>query len=265
MGAANGGAEEPLPPVEALREVAVAAAHAAGRRTLESFGRRLASETKADGSPVTDSDRESEAELRRVIRASFPNHSVLGEEGGPTAGDARVRWVLDPIDGTKSYVSGVPLYAVLVAVELFGRPVVGVIHLPALGETVAAATGLGCRWNGRPARVSEIDRLSEAVVVTTSVRAVEERGVPFRRLSAATRTQRGWGDGYGFALVATGRVDAMVDVGLQRWDVAPMRPILEEAGGRLTDWSGRETLDGTDFVASNGPLHEPLVRLLAER
>jgi histidinol phosphatase-like enzyme (inositol monophosphatase family) len=230
---------------------------------LESFGGRRKAEVKADGSPVTAVDRASEEELRRKIRKSFSDHTIVGEEGGESAGDARVRWFLDPIDGTKSFIHGVPLYSVLVAVEVEGRPVVGVIHLPALGETVAAGSGLGCRWNGKVAHVSRTERLSEATILTTSVRALEAEGVPFQRIASATKTQRGWGDGYGFALVATGRADVMIDTALHVWDIAPMIPILEEAGGRVTDWRGNRTILSSNYVGSNGILHEPLRRLLA--
>jgi histidinol-phosphatase len=254
-----------LPTLTALLRVAREAAHAAGRLTLESFGRRIHPEIKADGSPVTPTDRAAERELRRVIRKSFPDHTVLGEEGGTSTGDPRVRWILDPIDGTKSFIHGVPLYGVLVAVEVERRPSVGVVHLPALDETVDAALGLGCRWNGRLAHVSDTARLSEATVVMSSVRALEDGGVPFRRLATATKTQRGWGDGYGFALVATGRADAMVDAGLSLWDIAPMLPLVEEAGGRLTDWTGARTIRSRNYLASNGKIHRPLLRLLGKR
>lgn len=232
---------------------------------MESFGGRLSAETKWDGSPVTAVDRASEEELRRTIRRSFPDHTIVGEEGGESTGDSRVRWILDPIDGTKSFIHGVPLYSVLVAVEVNGRPSVGVVHLPALDETVEAVLGGGCRWNGKTAHVSATERLSEATVLVTSVRALEAAGASFRRIASATKTQRGWGDGYGFALVATGRADAMVDSGLHRWDIAPMFPIFAEAGGKVTDWNGATNADASDYLGSNGILHEPLRRLLAKK
>lgn len=238
------------------------AAHAAGRSTLESFGRRVQPEIKPDGSPVTAVDKGAESELRRIIQESFPTHTIVGEEGGTSPGDPRVRWILDPIDGTKAFIHGVPLYSVLVAVEVEGRPSVGVIHLPALEETVEAATGMGCRWNGKVSQVSSTESLSESTIITTSVRALEARGVPFHRLASATRTQRGWGDAYGFALVATGRAEAAIEPKVGLWDVAPMLPIIEEAGGIATDWSGARTILSSDFVASNGAIHAQLLRLL---
>jgi len=200
-----------------------------------------------------------------VIRQAFPTHAILGEEGGLTPGTARVRWTIDPIDGTVSFIHGVPVYAVLVAAEVDGVPAAGVIHLPALGETVDAARGLGCRWNGRRARVSSTQKLSEATVLTTSVRALESEGIPFRRVASRTRRQRGWGDAYGHALVATGRADAMIDPGLKRWDVAPLFPILCEAGGEITDWRGLPEPTSENFVSSNGMVHAALLRLLRSR
>jgi histidinol-phosphatase len=265
MGSTPRDDERSIPTLDALLRVAREAAVSAGRLTLESFGGRVRAERKADGSPVTSVDRAAEAELRRIIRRTFLDHAIVGEESGSESGSSRVRWILDPIDGTTSFIHGSPLYTVLVAVEVEGRPSVGVIHAPALRETVEAATGLGCRWNGVPARVSESDRLDAATIVYSSVRALERRGLAFRRLSEATRSQRGWGDGYGFSLVATGRVDAMVDAGLKLWDIAPMVPILAEAGGRLTDWNGATTVASEDYVASNGRLHDALLDLVRPR
>ncbi len=262
---------EPLPPrplassvpgPRELLEIARKAARAGGRRTLEYFGGRLPAETKSDGSPVTRADRASEAAIRAVLRRERPHDGVTGEEGGVRPGRSPVHWIVDPIDGTKSFVHGVPLYSVLVAAEVDGEPTVGVIHMPALGETVAAARGLGCRWNGRAAHVSRTERLSEATVLTTSVRGLEARGVPFRRLAHRSRWQRGWGDGYGYALVATGRADAMIDSAVQIWDAAPLLPILAEAGGRFSDWTGRASIRGPDAVGTNGLLHEEMLRLL---
>jgi histidinol-phosphatase len=253
------------PPLSDLLVTAIRAAKAGGRRTLEYFGGRVPAETKRDGSPVTPADRASEREIRRVIQKAYPDHEILGEEGGRTPGDPHVRWIIDPLDGTKTFIHGVPLFGVLVAVSLEGRPSVGVIHLPALNETVSAATGLGCRWNGRKAKVSAIDRLSDATILTTSVRALERTGVSFRELTAHTKTQRGWGDAYGDALVATGRADAMVDAGVHLWDNAPMVPIFEEAGGRFSDWQGVPDAAAANVLVSNGRIHEALLQLLARR
>ncbi|MFZ1023836.1 MAG: inositol monophosphatase family protein, partial [Thermoplasmata archaeon] len=242
--------------------VARTAARAGGARTLEHFGRRLLAEVKTDGSPVTIADRQSEAAIREVISATYPDHTILGEEGGLHAGNPEVRWIVDPLDGTKSFIHGVPLYGVLVGVEISGVARIGVIYLPALNELVEAASGLGCMWNGEAARVSTVADLEEATVLTTSVRGLEDAGVPFRKLSSATRIQRGWGDCYGYALVATGRADVMIDSGVQIWDAAPLLPILEESGGRFTNWAGTRTILGQNGVGTNGRLHDAVLKIL---
>jgi histidinol-phosphatase len=256
---------EPLASAARLREylaVARTAARAGGARTLEHYGRRVIAEVKSDGSPVTVADRASEGAIREVISAAFPDHAVLGEEGGLHIGNPDLRWIVDPLDGTKSFMHGVPLYGVLIALEIGGVPRVGVIYLPALNELLDAASGLGCRWNGEPARVSTVTDLAAATVLTTSVRALEDAGVPFRNLAAASHIQRGWGDCYGYALVATGRADVMIDAGVHIWDAAPLLPILEEAGGQFTDWAGTRTILGTNAVGTNGRLHESVLRIL---
>ncbi|NJD18572.1 MAG: histidinol phosphate phosphatase, partial [Gemmatimonadetes bacterium] len=158
--------------VRTLVDFAVALAHAAGDRTLRWYGHRVEHADKADGSPVTIADREAEALLRERIAERFPDHGVLGEEFGETNPGARVRWSLDPIDGTRSFMRGVPLYGVLVGGEVDGVAAVGVAHFPPLRETVAAGLGLGCTWNGKPCRVSEVGRLSDALVLTTDPRAL---------------------------------------------------------------------------------------------
>ncbi len=242
---------------------AVEAAEAAGRRTLDWFGSGVRADTKADGTPVTVADRESERVLREAILRAFPDHAILGEEQGEIGGPSPYRWVLDPIDGTKSFVAGVPLYGVLVALEVRGDPQVGVIHMPALGETVAAARGLGCRWNGRPARVSTTARVEDALLCTTSERAGRRRSAGFTSLAESVLRTRGWGDCYAYALVATGRADIAIDPQMSVWDCAALVPVIEEAGGRFTDWRGARRADGGDAVATNGVLHESVLELLA--
>ncbi|HEX9109602.1 MAG TPA: inositol monophosphatase family protein, partial [Longimicrobiales bacterium] len=169
--------------------------------------------------------------------------------------DTRRRWIIDPIDGTRSFVHGVPLYSVLLALEEEGDPVLGVIHLPALNETVWAARGEGCWWDGRRALVSQVDRLEDATVLTSEGRFDDqERFAGWRRLSARAANARTWGDGYGYALVATGRAEAMLDPVMSLWDIAPLRPIIEEAGGVFTDWTGGPGFPATSCIATNAGL-----------
>ena len=249
------------PTLTRILEVAMEAAHAAGRRTLGWFG-APGYERKADGTPVTSADRESEDTLRRIILSAFPNHGVLGEETGETPGSEPFRWIVDPLDGTRSFIHGVPLFGVLVGVEWRTEPVVGVIYMPALGEMIAAAKGEGCTWNGRHCRVSETSHVQDALLCATSVRQARGRGPGYGMLSQAVKMERTWGDCYGYALVATGRADIALDAGAAVWDVAALMPIIEEAGGQLTDWSGRRTIRGGEAVATNGLLHESVVAVL---
>lgn len=249
------------PALESILEIAQEAAMAAGRRTLGWFGAAVA-EMKSDGTPVTPADRESEATLRRIISRAFPNHGILGEEMGETPGTEPFRWIIDPLDGTRSFVHGVPLYGVLVGVEYRTEPVVGVIYLPALGEMISAATGLGCTWNGRRCHVSRVESVDEALLCATSVRQARRRGRGYENLSQAVKMERTWGDCYGYALVATGRAEIALDDRAAVWDVAALLPIMEEAGGKLTDWAGRRTIRGGEALASNGHLHEQVVAIL---
>jgi histidinol phosphatase-like enzyme (inositol monophosphatase family) len=252
------------PDLRDLLDVAVEAALAGGRRTLRHFNAGVAVEWKADASPVTAADRESEAEMRRVIGRAFPDHAILGEEEGETAGTAPVRWIIDPLDGTRTFVRGVPLYGTLVGVEVRDEAVVGVIHLPALDETLAAARGGGCTWNGRPCRVAATDALDRALLVVTDERVARARSGAYDRLVARTAMQRTWADCYGYALVATGRAEVALDPIMNVWDCAALLPIVEEAGGRFTDWSGRRTIRGGESVATNGVLHDAVLQTLME-
>jgi histidinol phosphatase-like enzyme (inositol monophosphatase family) len=252
-----------------LLAVAQDAAYVGGRRTLAYFGTGTAvAETKADQTPVTLADREAERLIRDVIGRVFPDHAVLGEEDGETAGaapgKAPVRWIVDPIDGTRTFVRGVPLYGTLIGVEVAGAPVVGVAYLPALDEMVAAASGLGCTRNGRPCRVSVEARLDQALAVVTEERGARARSGAWDRLVAGTAMQRTWADCYGYVLVATGRAEVALDPVMNIWDCAALLPIVEEAGGCFTDWNGRRTIDGGDAVATNGVLHAEVLDLLRE-
>lgn len=237
----------------------------AGKITLRYFQGGVAVDHKADESPVTVADRESEAYLRAAIGARYPGHAILGEEEGLSgAADASYRWVLDPIDGTKSFVRGAPLYGVMVGLLREGEPVVGVVNMPALGEIVSAARGHGCRWNGRPCRVSDTASMRDALVAATVAAGYEAYGKAeaFARVVAAAGMFRTWGDCYGHLLVATGRAEAAIDPVMNVWDAAALFPILAEAGGSYTDWRGRPTIDGGDGISSNAAIRAELMRLI---
>ena len=246
-----------------LLNVAVDAAYDAGRRTLAYFNTRIAVETKADNTPVTRADHEAEEMIRRTILARFPTHSILGEEGGIHEGsDPRYRWIIDPVDGTKSFICGVPLYGVLIGVEVDGKAQVGVCYLPALDEMVAAASGLGCRWNGRIARVSGVNRIEDAVISCTSIVTAQARSDAFEKISSRAKVTRGWGDCYGHVLAATGRIDIMLDPRMNPWDAAPFLPIYAAAGGHYTTWKGEATIWGKDGVGTNADLHREVIEIL---
>lgn len=252
------------PSLQDLLDVAIDAAYIAGRRTLAHFNAGVAVETKADDTPVTIADREAEQVIRARIGKTFPKHAILGEEGGSTAGDERYRWIIDPIDGTKSFIHGVPLYGVLIGVEVNGSADVGVCYLPALDEMLFAARGLGCHWNGRRARVSNVAALEQAALTTSSATSCLARSDAFEKLTARTRLNRGWGDCYGYVLVATGRAEIMLDPKMNPWDCAPFLPILEEAGGRFCSWDGKPTIWGKDAVATNAALFDPVLAILKD-
>jgi histidinol phosphatase-like enzyme (inositol monophosphatase family) len=253
------------PSLRTLLDFALDAAWQAGKITLEYFQTGIAVERKADASPVTMADRRAEEKLRECIQHQFPDHGILGEEFGEVPGRTPYRWVLDPLDGTRSFIQGVPLYGVLLGLEYAGQAILGVVHFPALGETVYAATGEGCYWNGRRTQVSAVERLEEAMVLATDVRTLHEqgRGTVFETLQAKTRLQRTWGDCYGHMLVATGRAEIMLDPILEIWDCTALQPILEEAGGTFTDWRGVATHTGGSGLSTNGHLFQPLIGIIA--
>jgi histidinol phosphatase-like enzyme (inositol monophosphatase family) len=245
-------------------EFAVSVAWQAGRQTLAHYQTGVAVQRKIDRSIVTEADRNAEQLLRRLIAERFPDHAIVGEEFGGDDTPATHRWIIDPIDGTNTFVRGVPFYGVLIALEIGGEPVVGVSYFPALDEMIAAGKGLGCFWNGRRARVSHVTSLSDACIAYTDTRGVRERlGADWETLQQHTALQRGWGDCYGHCLVATGRVDVMLDPRMNPWDCAALIPILQEAGGRFTDWKGRVVTDGGDAISTNGALHETMLTRLA--
>jgi histidinol-phosphatase len=245
-------------------DFAIDAAWQAGRLTLQYFQAAFNVEWKSDQSPVTIADQGAEQLLRRLIQQKYPDHAIVGEEfGAEHNADAPFRWILDPIDGTRSFIRGVPLYAVLVGLEIEGEMAVGVSNFPALNELVAGATGLGATWNGRPCRTTSVNRLSDALVCYTDGAgfAKHGKGERWSKIKAAAQTERGWGDAYGHCLVATGRADAMFDPIMSVWDCAALVPILQEAGGTFTDWQGTTTAYGKEAISTNGQLLDEILTL----
>lgn len=251
------------PPVDPdLVEFAVELARGAGKLTTQWFATvDLQVDTKADGSPVTAADRAAERWIREQLAAHCPTDTVIGEEEPVTEGTSGRRWIVDPIDGTKVFTRGVPLYSTLLAFDDEHGPAVGVIVLPALDQAVWAGRGRGCWMDGRPVQVSATATMADAYLMSSSYTHWPEPSLlAVKRAGVSLRT---WGDGYGYALVATGRADAMVDPEVNLYDVAPMPVILAEAGGRFTSLSGDASPDAGSGVASNGRLHDELLKLLA--
>ena len=252
-------------------ELAVQLATEAGDLTFEKYFQRdnYQIERKRDNSPVTTADKEAEQCIRGRLAAAHPEDGILGEEFGTNKGSSGFQWVVDPIDGTKSFMSGVPLYSTLVALTHNGQSIAGVIYIPGFQELVFAGQGLGA-WHARRgeswkrARVSKTASLVNGVFVTSQVDNFAKRGagegyLALERKAYITRT---WGDGYGYLMVATGRAEAMVDPIVSPWDIAAIKPILEEAGGRCTAWGGAFSIHSGDCVGSNGLVHDEVLELL---
>ncbi len=254
------------PSTRTLLEFALDAAWQAGRITLGYYQTNMAADRKADNSMVTIADKLAEQKLRQLIEERWPDHGIIGEEYGDSNSDAPYTWTIDPIDGTRSFVSGVPLFSTLVALLDGNRPLVGVIHLPALNETIYAARGDGCYWNGRRVHVSSIDKLEDAMLLISGLNhfTSAEQVEGWQKLIDATYAQRTWGDAYGYALVASGRAEIMVDPAMHLWDCGPMQVILEEAGGHFTDWRGNATIHAGESIVTNEALFEPVMELIGQ-
>ena len=246
--------------VEPRLQLAIAIAQEAGRLTLKYFQQdNYLVERKTDASPVTIADRSAEQLLRERIAAAFPRDGVLGEEFGSISGVSGFNWILDPIDGTKSFISGVPLYGTLIGVEHENQSLLGVVALPPLDAGAYAAVGQGAwKWRGaeqpQPARVSQKSALADGVLLLSQVDTFAQRGAgaAFDALQNAAWLTRTWGDCYGYYLVATGRAEVMIDPVLNLWDAAAVKPIVEEAGGTFTDWQGHSTFQAGEAIATNG-------------
>jgi histidinol phosphatase-like enzyme (inositol monophosphatase family) len=236
-----------------------------GTVALRHYRTRLTVEAKADGSPVTIADRAAEEAARAWVRSRLPDDGILGEELGEERPGAPRRWIIDPIDGTKAFVRGTPLWGSLVALCEGEQVLAGAAYFPAVDELLAAAPGAGCWWNGRRCQVSSVGALEDSTVLTTDERFREhpERRAGWRTLSSVAAVSRTWGDCFGYLLVATGRAEVMCDPVLSIWDAAALQPIIVEAGGVFTDWSGRATAFGGSAVATNRALDGTVRAMLA--
>jgi histidinol-phosphatase len=252
------------PDWRARYEVAVKAAQQAGKLALGYFDGDLKVDLKKDLSPVTIADREAEALLRKSLLGAFPNDAFLGEESGDTPGTTGYRWIIDPIDGTRSFVRGIPIWGTLVGLEYKGEQIAGVAEVPAMGLTYRALRGDGAYRGERRIHVSDVTSLSDAQIFYSSLSWFIKAGCQDNFLDLAVRThrQRGFGDFYGFVLVAQGSGELMIEHGVSPWDVAAVMAIVEEAGGRFSNWDGSRSIYRRDVLASNGKLHETALKIL---
>jgi histidinol-phosphatase len=245
-------------------DAAIEAAQQAGRLALRYFDGAFRIEWKQDQSPVTVADREAESLLRAQLLGAFPTDGFLGEEFGDTAGSSGFRWIVDPIDGTRNFVRGIPLWGTLVGLEYKGEQIAGVVEMPAFGQVYRALRGDGAFRGDRSICVSDVGVLGEATLFHTSmawfIRA--GRAEQFQDLARRVQTERGYGDFYGHMLVAQGSGELMVEHGVHPWDMAALKPIVEEAGGRFSDWDDTPTIYRPDVIASNGKLHAEALKIL---
>ena len=227
-------------------------ARASGNFIRPLFGRHdVAIELKSDRSPVTLADRGAEELMRRMINARFPAHGLLGEELGPENTDAEFVWVLDPVDGTRSFITGVPLWGTLIALLHRGQPVLGCIHQPFLNQLVVG-DGITTTCNGQPVRCRTTTDLADATLLTCDwlTPAQYQDGAAFDRLAKSAKLCRTWGDAGGYLLLATGWADLVVDPIMNPWDIAALVPVIRGAGGVITDWSGGPAYPATSTVAA---------------
>jgi myo-inositol-1(or 4)-monophosphatase len=219
-------------------------------------------ELKEDDSPVTVADREAEQVLRDLIHGRYPDWGIVGEEFEDEERESEYRWIIDPIDGTKSFVAGVPLYTVLLALCRKDEPLVGVVHSPGTGETAAAYRGGGCLYNSKSTQMRPSESLAHSLVLTTDFNDLARRMPIFAdRLFRSEAAGRTWADGYGYLMLASGRADAMIDPIVHPWDVAAVKPVIQEAGGRITDVAGRAAGLGSSVIAASPALHAELLEL----
>lgn len=238
----------------------------ASKLILPYFQTALKVESKADQSPVTIADQKSEELLRTLMQKHTPSYGIIGEEFGTQSGSEDRQWVVDPIDGTKAFIYGVPLFGTLLALLEKGKPILGVVAMPALGHILAASLGNGCTLDDNPCHVSSVRKLSEALILDGSITTMERLGYgnAWATLRRNAKLHRGWGDCYGHLLVATGCAEVMADPIVSIWDVAPFAIILPEAGGRFTSFSGTDSITEQSGISSNGLLHHEVQSALVK-
>jgi len=248
---------------ERALQAAIEAARAAGEIALGFYRRGVDVTLKADATPVTEADRQAERVIVEVLSRAFPDHGFLGEEFG-ARGPQDIRWIIDPIDGTKNFVRRVPVWAALIALEERGEIAVGVIYNPVTGDLCAARRGAGAFLNGERLKVSSVGELGRATLLHAGLKLVRSAGHwdAFVRLIDATDRQRGPGDYLGYQLVAEGKAEIYAELDLKPWDLAAPKILIEESGGRFTDFAGTSTIYTGTALATNGRLHDEVLAVL---
>jgi len=248
---------------EEILEHAIDIARVGGKQTLQYFNKSIAIDRKKDQSPVTIADKEAEKAMRKRLNELHPDHGVIGEEFGRSNPGSPVQWIFDPIDGTRSFIHGVPLYTTLVGVVVDGVPIAGVIYAPVVDELCEGGKGLGARLNGSTISVRNCESLDNATFLSTDVTHAREVGLQDAQeeLINKTRLHRTWGDAYGHMLVATGRADIMFDAVLNIWDAAALLPIMQEADGIFSDTNGHQIIDGPNGFSCNKTLYPQLMNI----
>jgi len=237
----------------------------AGNITLGKFPPKNRFSIKEDGSPVTEVDRETELFIRSKIEKRFPTHDIVGEEIRTDAEKQNgYRWFIDPIDGTNYFIRGIPLYSMIIGLEIDGVVDLGLLYFPARGDLLVAATGMGCWWNGKPAHVSSVSDLADGIVAYSDILNFDKYGKTeeFSRISSACHYRAGWSDGLGYLFAATGRVELMIEAVVGVWDVAPYPVIFREAGGFFGNWQGEETIYSEQVMACNRAVLPQVIDLL---
>ena len=250
--------------MDTVLRAATAAAKAAGEIALQYFKTNLSVELKADRTPVTKADRECETRIVDILRAQFPDHGVLGEEFGEQPGNGSARWIIDPIDGTKNFIRGIPFFATLIALEEDDEITAGVMYAPAIDELLYAQKGQGAYANGKQVHVSDIAQLEDAMLIHGGLHDLKVRPCwqPFLRLVDGSARQRGFGDALGHSLVMQGLAEVALEPEIKPWDVATSKIIVTEAGGRFSDFAGSPSIYSGDAVISNGRVHDEVLHIL---
>lgn len=250
--------------LSAVLDAATDIAERASEIPLSYFRQAILIEMKENMTPVTIADKKTEEFIRKELRTSFPNFGIIGEEFGQEGTDKEYVWTIDPIDGTRSFIRGIPLFGTLLSLLEHGQPIVGIMVLPALEETYSAARGMGTRCNGNKLHVSAIRKINASNISCGDTYCFEDSNKThvLKKLIDNAEAVRGYTDCFGHSLVMRGAMDAMVDPVVNLWDVAPLACLVEEAGGTYYNFKGEKTIQGSDFVASNTYLKEEILSLL---